>query len=149
MAREFLLYFALKYEGDTSKICDAIERKERYSQKEYNEVIQNKRFNYIDCFDSRYPHYLRQEDNFPVVLFYEGNLDLLNVEDLEIKNLVSEDNKRALATCIPHYENDAFMIDYLIMAADQRDLDILIGRIKEAEIPLKDYSKPKDKQLIH
>lgn len=149
MSREFLLYFALKYEGNTDKIFNAVEGKERYTQKEFNEILKSKRYKYIDCLDIRYPHYLRLEDNFPIVLFYEGNLDLLNVEDIQIKNLVSEDNKRVLATCIPHYENDAFMIDYLIMAADQRDLDILIGRLREADIPLKSYNKHKDKELIH
>lgn len=66
-----LLYYALKYNGEYNKIKKAIESNESYQQVDY-------KGEYITIEDENYPKKLKELPNPPFVLFYRGNLELLN-----------------------------------------------------------------------
>ena len=70
MEREKLIAYSIKYEGEYSKISNAISNKE-----DIEPVICD---NCITIFDENYPKKLLELKQPPFVLYYKGNLDLLN-----------------------------------------------------------------------
>lgn len=75
---DILLYFAVKYEGDFEKIYTAIMNKEKCNYDEVKEIIKNITCKYTTVISNDYPIRLKNLNRPPFVIFYEGNLDLLN-----------------------------------------------------------------------
>lgn len=67
--REKLISYALKYKGEYNLIIKAI--------KENEEIIENSYANCITIFDEQYPSCLKELKNPPLVLFYKGDISLL------------------------------------------------------------------------
>lgn len=77
-AKETLLALSLKYNGDFNSIMKAIKSKECLSQEELNQLVSNFKGNYFTILDKGiYPSKLLEIYKPPVVIFYEGNIDLL------------------------------------------------------------------------
>lgn len=76
MKREELIYYSLKYEGDYNKIIKAINNKE-----EIKSFIVPKA---ITIFDDAYPKEFLELKNPPLVLYYEGNINLLKEDKIGI-----------------------------------------------------------------
>lgn len=79
--RKILLYFALKYNGDYKKIYEAIQNKEIADKEELENIETKINCKYITIIDSNYPLYLRNISMPPLVLFYYGNINLLNINN--------------------------------------------------------------------
>lgn len=69
--RKMLLYYAIKYNGDCKRISKAILNKEEVKKVHYDGY-------YVTLVDDDYPKALHSLKYKPWVLFYEGNLALLN-----------------------------------------------------------------------
>ena len=69
--RKQILYYAIKYKGEYNLIKKAIIRNEEWFDVEYNGK-------YITILDDEYPKILFELKDPPFILFYEGNLKLLN-----------------------------------------------------------------------
>lgn len=76
--RKILLYFALKYQGDVEKIYQAIKQKELVDQKEVLMIEEKIHSQYVTILDEDYPNKLKNIPNPPFVLFYYGDLSMLN-----------------------------------------------------------------------
>ena len=76
--RKIILYLALKYEGDFNKILKAIEEHEPVSKEELKNVEKRINSKYVTIIDVEYPTCLKHIANPPFVLFYYGNINLLN-----------------------------------------------------------------------
>lgn len=66
-----ILYYAIKYNGDWTKIGQAIKNKEDYKEYVYP-------YPYVTIVDEEYPSCFKRLRYPPWILFYLGNLDLLN-----------------------------------------------------------------------
>ena len=75
--RNKVLYYAVKYDGDYGKIVRAINNDEPY--KKINSVPK-----FITIFDNSYPKKLKALKKPPIILFYKGDIDLLNRESIGI-----------------------------------------------------------------
>lgn len=75
---KILVYFAIKYEGDWDKIYQAINKKEKVDVKEMEEVVSSLDCEYITLINEKYPSRLKHIYKPPFVLFYKGNIDLIN-----------------------------------------------------------------------
>ncbi len=75
--KDKIVYYAYKYSGDWTQIAEAIKNNEEICDC----VIEDK---YITVFDEKYPECLKRLRFPPWILFYEGNLDLLNEECISI-----------------------------------------------------------------
>ncbi|WP_027120334.1 DNA-processing protein DprA [Mycoplasmopsis lipofaciens] len=76
-----LVYLAFKYEGNVFKIYNALKNKEKISDKEIENTINflnENKINFITVLDKEYPERIKQVKYVPYVLFYKGNIDLLN-----------------------------------------------------------------------
>ena len=111
---EILVYFALKYKGDFKKIMNALQSKEKVSDIQRKEAIKNLKCNYTTIISDDYPSHLQEINCPPFVIFYKGNLKLLNKHNViniigdetndsygekvtkEITNNLMEDNKTIL-----------------------------------------------------
>ena len=76
--RNLLLYLSIKYEGDWDKIYCAIKAKEKISKEEVEEVVSTNKTPFITIIDDEYPDALKNIYKPPFVLFYYGDLSLLN-----------------------------------------------------------------------
>ena len=76
--RKILLYFSLKYQGDYHQIYQAIQKKEKVSLEELNDIEKEIKCSYITIIDSQYPENFKQIPNPPWVLYYYGDIKILN-----------------------------------------------------------------------
>lgn len=75
---DILLYFSLKYDGDFHKIYHALKSKEKISEKQLHDVKAKIRSKYTTIISEDYPSALKKITSPPFVLYYYGNLSLLN-----------------------------------------------------------------------
>lgn len=142
---KILLYFALKYDGNFNKIYNAISRHEPIDFTDYNQTIGKLKHKYITMLDPRYPRYLKDKANPPIVLFYHGNIKLFENEFVEPKYATLNSDNRFISTAYPVLNDPThFVFDYVIMAESQKDLDFLIDHVNQKGVPLKNYERPKE-----
>ena len=77
-SRVLLIYFAVKYEGDWLKIYEAITSKEDVEYKVAEQIANNVSSKVLTALDPEYPKYLSRMSRAPFVLFYHGDISLLN-----------------------------------------------------------------------
>ena len=77
---KILLYFSVKYHGDWDKIYEAIHNKETIDIVLLKKLEKKYEGKYISILDDKYPEGLRHISRAPFILYYEGNLDLLNTK---------------------------------------------------------------------
>lgn len=100
---DVLLYFACKYYGDWERIYKALEDKENIdfdNLKEYKQKYQNM---YTTIISNDYPANLKDINKPPFVLFYKGNINLINKKNIiwyygsyysyDFKNIIGECKK--------------------------------------------------------
>ena len=76
--RENLLYLALKFQGDWDKIYECLTKHEEVDPKEVSELIKTVNSNYLTIIDEEYPAILKDTYKPPFVLFYHGDISLLD-----------------------------------------------------------------------
>ena len=89
---DILIYFAIKYEGDWDKIYSAINKKEKVEQKDLEETLAKNTSKCITLISDNYPQKLKTIYKPPFVLFYKGNIDLLNTQNKTIGVVGSRKN---------------------------------------------------------
>lgn len=77
---ETLIAFSEKYEGNFEKILKAVVYKERLTDKEIDKLNDKVDEKYVTVMSEDYPEVLKGTNCPPIVMFYEGNMDLLKGE---------------------------------------------------------------------
>lgn len=75
---EILLYFSLKYSGDFDLIYQALKTKEEVDQALKEQLFKQLKCSYTTLISKNYPDTLKQITCPPFVLFYYGDLSLIN-----------------------------------------------------------------------
>jgi DNA processing protein len=75
--REAILWYSIQYDGDWTKIGNAIKANETYSIIDYP-------YSYITILDKEYPESFKHLRYPPWILFYQGNLALLNKKGIGV-----------------------------------------------------------------
>ena len=76
--KQVLIYLAIKFAGDWDLIYQAIIRKEMFNAKEVEEAVNSLKCKVATIFDKEYPQILRTIYKPPFVLFYYGDISLIN-----------------------------------------------------------------------
>jgi DNA processing protein len=76
--RNIIIYLAMKYEGEWNRIYEAIKQKELVSYETVQETLNTLKSRVVTIVDEDYPEILKKTYKPPFVLFYYGNLNLLN-----------------------------------------------------------------------
>jgi DNA processing protein len=75
---EILVYFALKYNGDFDLILKALEEKEYVEEEDKKRMLSKVKSKYTTIISEDYPDQLKEITCPPFVLFYYGDLRILN-----------------------------------------------------------------------
>lgn len=75
---EILLYFSIKYDGDFHKILKALQTKEKVTKQQIYDAKKTLKANYTTIISDDYPVSLKEIVCPPFVLFYYGDLSLLD-----------------------------------------------------------------------
>ena len=81
-SRKLLIYFAVKYDGNITKILSALECREELDVpiEEVNKVCDNLKCKTMTILDQDYPLTLKMMNYPPIVLFYYGDISLIYEE---------------------------------------------------------------------
>ena len=139
---DVLVYFALEYEGSFPEIYHALQRKEEVDPDQYFELKKDVHHKHFTLIDNVYPNQFKEISCPPVVLFYQGNKELLS-KDLPMKELYLDDHTRAYSSIEPIMQDGKIIFDYVIAAENHDNVDKLYDHIKDKGLPLKDYTKQK------
>lgn len=75
--REILIAHAIHFNGDWDKLFDSISDREYLSSEEITAANMNLKCKALTIADPEYPEYLRHAFKPPIVLFYEGDISLI------------------------------------------------------------------------
>lgn len=81
---DILLYFSVKYKGDFQKILTAIQDRESVTENQIKEVKKDITSNYITILSPDYPKKLKEILSPPFVLFYKGDLSVIDKQVISI-----------------------------------------------------------------
>lgn len=147
MERDILLYLSLKYDGNTSKISDAIEKVEMFSQYEYNSMIRTQLYKCVDFMDYYYPQELKFLENKPFTMFYYGDIRLLYEKDTDKKFYVSDKGNYGIAVTKTYIDdNNMPIFNYLVMDQCHSELDEIVIDLKREGIEPEQPQRPKVKE---
>lgn len=141
--RDILLAMSMRHEGNFKKIYTDLQTKAPYTPEEINQAKQAVNYKYVTIIDSDYPETLKQKDCPPFILFYEGNLKLIDTK-LPIKEMLTSSNNRAISTVKPITRKTEVEFDYFVGCENQNDMKSLLTFIKGKGFDFKNYDK-KDK----
>ena len=96
---EILLYFSLKYQGDFMKIYHAIEQKEKVDEKEKKIYLSHLHSSYITILSKEYPDSLKNIACPPFVLYYHGDISLLQQPSVAVVGMRQPNAYGQEATC--------------------------------------------------
>jgi len=136
----------MKYERDFKMMFVALKTKEIVDSQKLREYKKQIKHKYVTLIDDKYPNYFKTIECLPMVLFYEGNLKLID-QGLPMDYSVLESGKRFISTVDITIQNRRGEFDYVVAAECQEDLDKILEHIKGKGISLKDYDKQKKKQM--
>ena len=81
---DIILSMAIKYNGDFSSIYSALTRKEKFTEDEIQAYKSTLKCNYVTIFSENYPKAFKEINCPPFVLFYYGDLSLINRPSVSI-----------------------------------------------------------------
>lgn len=116
---DIILYFAFKYFGDWERIYNALENQENINFDEVEEIKKKNKGLYITVLSNDYPIELKHIEKPPFVIFFKGNLKLLQTKNKiwyygsyyndEYNEIISKHKKEFLEnkiTMVSGYAND-------------------------------------------
>lgn len=77
-SRDLLIYLAVKYDGDYFKILTALQAHEDVPYAQAEKVARSLKCKAVTCLDYDYPERLKKAFRSPIVLFYYGDISLLD-----------------------------------------------------------------------
>lgn len=146
--KDLLCYLAYKYKGDFNKIKEALFMTERINEQTLKEFEKIKKYDFVTIVNEEYPKLFKNIPNPPFVLFYDGNLELLN-EHLPIGEYSLENGARFYSMVdidIDTNEIGIAPMDYLLMCEDHNQMDFLLNHMRSKGIQFKSYTKSNKKK---
>lgn len=120
---DVLLYFALKYDGDFNSIYKALENKEAVDYQLYERLKSKLKCKYTTLVSKDYPNKLKEIDCPPFVLFYYGDLSLLEDKIVAVvgKRKTSEYGKRITK----NITSELVKNDYTVLSGMSIGIDVI------------------------
>lgn len=80
--REYLIYLSILANGEHFKMLEMLKNKQEAKVSEIRKAMQTVKSKVITYLDPEYPSYLKRYDHPPLVLFYYGDISLINEENM-------------------------------------------------------------------
>ena len=124
--REIILYLSLKFKGDWDEIykfiSDYKNGKVVLDEKEALNTISKNKSKYITIFDENYPECLRQSVKPPFVLYYKGDITLLDEHKHRLavvgSRKISEYGQEVTDKFVPKLSKDFIIVSGLAIGVD-------------------------------
>ena len=120
---EILAYFAIKYEGDWDRIYSAINKKEKVDTEEMKKLLVSNNCKYITLIGNDYPYRLKHIYKPPFVLFYKGDISLLNTPRKTIGVVGSRENSDYGSFVTEKFVKDLVKENVVIISGLARGID--------------------------
>ena len=73
-----LIYYAVIYDGNRDAIIRAVTKREKFKYEDIRKVVRSVKSKTLTYLDPEYPNYLKLMPNAPIVLFYYGDISLID-----------------------------------------------------------------------
>ena len=90
--KKILVYLSIKYKGKWEDIYKAIAEKQKVDLDEAEEKIKKLDCNYLTILDENYPQEFKTIEKPPFVIFYRGDINLLNSKNKRVAIIGSREN---------------------------------------------------------
>lgn len=143
---KYFLAFSLKYDNDFEKILSEMDKKTLISSEEIEELTKNVEEKYVVFMSKNYPMYFRSFEQPPIVLFYEGNIELFNKNGETFENPLDSANDFYLAL-----NEDGGQCDWCIAVKHEKDLFPVVERFisdLDGKVDLKRYREESELKLL-
>ena len=130
--RDVLGYFAYKYNGDSSKILSAIEEKEPVKDEQIKAMYKKLDYDFFTVIDDNYPEMLKHVENPPIVMFYKGDISLINpTNDIIAKQ--TYDGIRMLHAYDTEFTSKGIEMHCVMACECHDDMDMLMNKMEHAQ----------------
>lgn len=140
--RDILAYFSIKNEGVEQKILIDLDNKVKVNQSDIDKMKETLKYPYITIIDKNYPEMLKRIKEPPIVLFYKGDLKLLNY-DSEIIAKESAEGVRMIHAFDTNFTNTGIELKTVIACECHDDMDMLVEKMNDAHSVLNEMFKLK------
>ena len=123
---EKALYYSLKYEGHYQKIYDAILNQEVIDEEEKKALFKQLKCRYTTIYSKDYPKKLRTINYPPIVLYYYGDLSLVDTQSIGIVGMRDVDAYGTKVT--RELSSDLTQAGYTIVSGMARGIDGIAHR---------------------
>lgn len=143
--KDIVVALSEKYHGDFIKMYTALAKRERLTDHEINHYLSQVDRCLTTVLSDDYPNVLKKMNCPPFVIYYEGNLNLID-EHVEILAHPHDHTKRFFFNL--GFDEDG--IDYLIGCENREDLDLLIDYLidQHPELNFKDYQEKEYEETL-
>lgn len=151
--RDILATPAMKYDGELVPLINALVNNERIDTAQFEAFKAKLKYNYVTLIDDNYPEILKHVENPPIVLFYKGNLDLINFGH-QIIAKESDEGLRMLHVIDPELTPRGIKMNYVMACECHDDMYLLMSKMHEAQEDLNqcmDFlkSRANKEKLVH
>lgn len=130
--RDVLGYFAYKYNGDFNRIFEAIENKEPVNAEQIKALHKVIDYDFFTIVDDNYPELLKRVENPPVVMFYKGDISLINTES-EIIAKQSDEGIRMIHAYDTEFTSKGIKMKCVMACECHADMDMLVDKMERAQ----------------
>lgn len=141
--KKMLVAFSKKYHGNFPRIVKALQTQERLSKDEIDRYVNSVEELTLTIKSKKFPKALHDMKAPPIVIYYDGNLDLLDKSGTQIWLPITEKlGQRAFIAL----EKKGKEMDYCIAVEDEDNLSYIIETMIDFNPQFKfvDYSRKKD-----
>ena len=138
-SNEILAFLSIKYKGDRGEMYECIKNKQKidHSSSEMREALDNLKEKYVTLLDEEYPSIIKKTGgcNFPIVLFYRGDLSLCDESKKRLCVIGSRENTKygevSTQKIVSELPNDVIIVSGLARGIDSIALQAAIDSGKK------------------
>ena len=127
--RDVLGYFAYKYNGDSRKILEALDKRETVTPSQINQFHEKIEYDFFTAIDDNYPEILKSVENPPIVMFYKGDIELIH-PDNEIIAKQSSDGIHMIHAYQTEFTNKGITLHCVMACECHDDMDMLMNQME-------------------
>ncbi len=141
--KNVLIAFSQKYEGNFYDMLNALKSKERLTEKEINRYLSQVEERNVTIISKHYPQALKKISNPPIVMYYNGNLGLMDEIGEELRFPLDDKHYVRCFIAVNQVEQE---IDYCVGCENEKDLNFVLERLFNLNIdyPFVDYGYNKN-----
>ena len=121
--KQILVAFSQKYDGNFSKVIHAVASKEKLTDKEIYDYVNQVDELTVTILSKKYPEALKLLPDPPIVMYYDGNLELMDSKGVQFYIPVGNEEYKRVFFALENNENE---MDYCVGVEREEELAFVI-----------------------